>query len=114
VIAAMGKTFREEELITTDIPWAVAWYADRSALLMPVDEKSWLYVNDEIHGLAGIYLTQQTHLDMRLIDVVVGYQQFWLNLYQRPNPALPLKSLAPLLSRGEQVLLSDRPRWVVE
>ncbi|MEI6083974.1 MAG: glycosyltransferase family 39 protein [Verrucomicrobiota bacterium] len=114
VIAAVGKTFREEELIATDIPWAMAWYADRSALLMPVDEKSCLYVNDEIHAVAGIYLTQQTHMDMQLMDVVVGYQQFWLNLYQRPNPNLPLKALAPLLPRGEQVLLSGRPRWVVQ
>ncbi|MCG3149141.1 MAG: hypothetical protein PCFJNLEI_02600 [Verrucomicrobiae bacterium] len=114
MVSAVGRVFRQEELVASDIPWAVAWYADRSAVLMPGDETSYLALNDEIHRVAGVYLTQQTHLNLRLIDVVVGYQQFWLNLYQRPNPNLPLKAFAPLMPRGEQVLLSDRPRWVVQ
>lgn len=112
IVAAVGRTFREEELIATDLPWAVAWYADRSATLMPVDEQTFLQFNDDIHGLTGIYLTQATHMDLELTKVVVGYQQFWLNLYLRPNPNLPLRSIAPLMEHGEQVLLSSRPRWI--
>ena len=113
IVTAVGQTFREEELIATDIPWAVAWYADRSAVLLPEDQKSFLRINDDVHGIAGIYMTQETHLNLRLVDVVVpGSSSFWLYLFTTVNSGLGMQVMDPLLPGGGQMLQSSRPRWL--
>jgi hypothetical protein len=36
-LAEMGTMIGENEAVATDIPWAVAWYMDRAAILLPKD-----------------------------------------------------------------------------
>lgn len=110
VVTAMGETFREHDLLASDIPWAVAWYSDRSAVLIPVEEKTYMeFINDPLHVISGIYLT--TRSEWRL-DAIQNYK-FWLSKYDFVHPppeSFPLKYRRPLTPDGEQVLWSDQPK----
>jgi 4-amino-4-deoxy-L-arabinose transferase-like glycosyltransferase len=110
VIAAMGSSFRESEVMVSDIPWAVAWYADRAAVWTPFEEKDYLAINDNVLAIAGIYLTQATLQQLQVMDMITGYQKFWLDRYRPPPANFPLQFFRPLTPDGQQVLLSNRSR----
>jgi hypothetical protein len=110
VVAAMASTFRDTDLLVSDIPWAVAWYGDRAAVWTPYEEKDYLAINDNVQVIAGIYLTQATLQQIQVPEMVTGYQKFWLDKYRPPPPGFPLQFFRPLTPDGQQVLLSNRAR----
>lgn len=110
VVAAVGETFRENDLVATDIPWAMAWYGDRSAMLIPAEESSYIYYNDNLRVFAGIYLT--TLRDWHWMDALTSYS-FWLSKYDMVHPPpekAPLQYRRQITVDGEQILWSDTPR----
>ncbi len=109
VIATTCDTFRDDELLASDVPWAVAWYGDRSAVIMPWSEEDYVKINDHMHFISGIYMTQQTLLELKVGQIVKGYQQYWLTKY---DPRMKPKDMyfRTLTKDGEQILLSNRQR----
>lgn len=110
VVAAVGDTFRPEDTVATDIPWALAWYADRTGVLLPLSEADYIRINDEYQAFAGIYMTPRTLQELTVTQVVSGYQQFWLTKYQPPPPGAFLRFFRPLTPDGLQTLTSNRSR----
>src|ERR1017187_270594 len=113
VVTALGRVFGEDEVLVSDIPWAVAWYADRSAIWKPFEEKDFLLINDNVKLVSGIYLTQETLQQQKVLDMVSGYQRYWIQMFdlQRFPPAnFPLQFARPLTPDGQQVLISNRRR----
>lgn len=113
IVTAIGRVFRQEEALVSDIPWAVAWYADRTAIWAPLKEEHYFAINDEVKLISGIYLTQQTLLQQGVLDVIAGHQRFWIQMFQPPqnwNPQFPLQFFRPVSPDGQQVLISNRPR----
>jgi hypothetical protein len=116
VVAAMGYAFREEELIASDIPWAVAWYGEQPAVWLPYDRNDFFAINDPICPIAGIYITQATPMSQTVVETWSGQQQFWTRvfqpppLWQPPDPSFPLQQWRPMTPDGLQILLSNRPR----
>jgi len=107
----LGRIFREDELLGSDIPWAVAWYADRSTLWMPKREKDFMEINDHVRVIAGVYLTQKTLEQESVLEEWLGEERFVLRLCQPPPPpGFPLQVYRPMTPDGEQVLLSNRSR----
>ena len=110
VVAAISETFNAGDLLASDIPWAVAWYGDRSTVLIPVEEKTYMeLLNDKLHIVSGIYLTtwREWHLDAPTVH------NFWFSKYDfghPPSNSFPLKYRRQLTPDGDQVLWSDRPR----
>jgi hypothetical protein len=113
-VAKLGQAFREEELLASDIPWAVAWYADRSAVWLPFSEQDYIAINDEVRLITGIYLTEATLQQAGPVEMLTGYQHFWVRLYNPPPPPnFPLQSWQKLpipLPQAQHILLSNRPR----
>ena len=59
-IAVFREWTGANEIIASDIPWAVAWYADRKSLWLPATQKDFITLNDyeKLGGkTVGIYLT---------------------------------------------------------
>jgi hypothetical protein len=106
VIATIAPTFDNGDLIATDIPWAMAWYGNQSAILLVEDQDNYIKISDNVHHISAIYMTQETFMESRLVDMLT--QPFWLNKYSRPDPQLGLPYFRPLTPDGQQVLLSDR------
>ena len=116
-IAILGEWFDENEIIASDMPWAVGWYADRHSILLPKTMKDFTHISDfRLLGesISGIYLTPVTGNRRLFSEIYKGPYDDWVLLIERPPPdplqfALPF--FTPLPIDGECILYADRDRW---
>lgn len=115
-IAILNGWTEEREIIASDMPWAVAWYADRKSLWLPMSVKNFLEMNDygQLDGkIVGLYLTPYSGNREFLREIVKGEYKEWAPFIMR-NPPLrdfPLKYVTALPLDNECVFYSDRDRW---
>ncbi len=115
-IAVLGDWFTEDEVIASDMPWAVAWYAQRRSLLLPETVKSFNEINDYRRlgaPVSGLYLTPVTG-NLRLFsEIYKGPYRDWALLITRPPrvEGFALPFFTPLPIDGECIIFSDRDRW---
>jgi 4-amino-4-deoxy-L-arabinose transferase-like glycosyltransferase len=115
-IAILAKWTREDEIITSDMPWAVAWYADRQSLWLPMTIRDWLDLNDynQLKGrIVGLHLTPVTGNREFISEVMKGEYKEWAPFIMRNvnTKEFPLKAVTGLPVDGECVYYSDRERW---
>ncbi|MEP6669244.1 MAG: glycosyltransferase family 39 protein [Chthoniobacter sp.] len=115
-IAILAKWTREDEIITSDMPWAVAWYADRKSLWLPMTVRDWLDLNDynQLKGhIVGLHLTPITGNQPFISDIMKGEYKEWAPFIMRNvnTKEFPLKANTPLPIDGECIYYSDRKRW---
>jgi hypothetical protein len=115
-ISLLNKWTRDNEIITSDMPWAVAWYADRESLWLPMSVRDWLDLNDynQLKGrIVGLYLTPITGNRSFISEVMKGEYKEWAPFIMRNvnTKEFPLKAVTPLPIDGECVYYSDRKRW---
>jgi hypothetical protein len=116
LISVLNDWMKPDEVIATDMPWAVAWYADRRALWLP-DSLSVFNDFGDYKTLGGpvngLYLTPISGTDNKLRDIVKGEYREWALVIQR-NQALekfPLKwNTVALGLENECIFLSDHDR----
>ena len=115
-IAILGEWYGEKEIIASDMPWAVAWYANRSSVLLPKTMKDFNRISDyRVFGepLTGLYLTPITGNSRLFSEIYKGPYTEWVQLIERPPKtrefALPV--FTPLPIDGECILYADRDRW---
>lgn len=118
----VGDAMNEDELMMSDIPWAVAWYGRRQCAWLTLDyDKQFFAIHERSKPVRAIYLTPVT-IDSRFrTEILSAYMgavpkktwgRFVYETYTRveaPN-GFPLQKLrADLLP--EQIFLADRERW---
>jgi hypothetical protein len=115
-ISVLGDWTEPGEIIATDMPWAVAWYADRPALWLPRTIREFTDLSDyQVLGgpLTALYLTPVSGSMNSIGDLVGGEYAGWtpliLRQFDRVPANFPLKR-AVLLGRPECVFMSDRER----
>lgn len=115
-IGILGDWFGEKEIIASDMPWAVAWYAGRKSVLLPESVRAFNQLNDyRILGgpVSGLYLTPISGNRRLFSDIYKGGYKDWALLITRPPKvdgfALPFYAALPI--EGECILFSDRDRW---
>jgi hypothetical protein len=109
---------KENELMMSDVPWAVAWYGRRQCVWQTLDAKDEFFtINDYIKPVQALYLTWQA-MDGKLVsDCVRGGDNSWGNfalkaLSQNQLPAgFPLRNSPTSIASG--IFLTDRMRWAV-
>jgi hypothetical protein len=104
------------EVIVSDIPWAVGWYADRRSLWVPMRISDFVRINDykEAGGpLAGLYLTPYSGDRRFLSEIGKGEFKEWAGfILRQPNTKdFPLKTGTALPVDNECIFFSDRDRW---
>lgn len=118
IIHQVAQWFEPDELIMSDMPWAVAWYGNRqSVLLTRTPDKDFLDLSDWQKEVNGLYLTRLT-LDQRFLSGWVLNAKEWgrfviemLTEGEVPK-GFPLRSAPPFLSTfPHYLLLADRERW---
>jgi hypothetical protein len=97
----------ESETLYTDMPWATAWYGDRNSVLVPLEIADVAKITNGWTNVGGVYLTSETagktHVEKD------GWRDI---LYHKVPESVPFKHAIELPSgRGDQIFLSDRPRW---
>jgi hypothetical protein len=116
MIEYFGDWTRPNEIIVSDMPWAVAWYADRISLCLPASLNALTeYYNLETFGapIAGVYLTPVSRDLSYLSNLSAGEYKEMLPLLL-PSPKslenFPLKYVVGI-AENKCLFFSDRPRW---
>ena len=109
-----------DEWITTDMPWATAWYADRTSLWLPDSITDFENFHDNICPTGVLLLTPVT-LNESTPDLRTGEFKDWYNLYElallnsNTPPQFPLSKFAvypiPIGLGQAYMMWSDRERW---
>ena len=115
-IAIMRNWTTEKEVITTDMPWAVAWYADRRSLWLPMSVQDFVTLNDYklLNGaIVGLYLTPITGNKAFIADIVKGEYSEWAPFILRniTTRDFPLKVSTVMPVDNECIFYADRDRW---
>jgi len=116
-IAVLGNWYGEDEILCSDMPWAVAWYADRKTLLLPDSPRTLTRINDyRVLGgpIVGLYLTPITGNQPLVSQIYKGTYREWARLITRPpeTEGFFLRAFAPLPIEGECIIFADRERWL--
>ena len=114
-ISVLQKWYEPKELLSSDMPWAVAWYANRKCLLLPETVRQFNEISD--YGVlgtpvVGLYLTPISG-GQDFLSLIKGPYKEWGPVIMRTvnlNDFI-LKTFTPLPVDGECILYSDRERW---
>ena len=116
-----------DELMMSDMPWAVAWYGDRKCLWLTLDapnertiknrESDFFAIHDFQKPIQGLYLTRLTtdgqFFSQILLNPDWAWGKFLLDSLLKTNvpTGFPLKYSPPYYLREGQLFLTDFPRW---
>lgn len=114
-IAVLNDWMRPDEVVASDMPWAVAWYADRRSLWVPDTLKTMTDLNDykTLGGpINGLYLTPVSGSQNTLGDILKGEYRDWATVILRGVnlEKFPLKWASLLGLENECIFLSDHDR----
>ncbi len=125
IIQQIAGWMKEDDLIMTDVPWAVAWYGNRQAVwltrhLKPPPEEAtspdtFFAINDVQKPIRALYLTPRM-TDGRFLTEWLQNERSWANLMvdvivnQIVPPWCPLRA-APTGFLPTQIFLADWERW---
>ena len=115
-IAVLRTWTTEKEIIASDMPWGVAWYADRKSLWIPMTLKAFTTLNDydQLKGqVVGLYLTPISANAPFLHGVIKGEYREWAPYITRKVESrdLPFKNVTALPKDNDCVFYADRDRW---
>jgi hypothetical protein len=115
-IGIMRDWFKEDEVICSDMPWAIAWYAQRISLLLPDSVRTFNRMHDygeTLQPIRGLYLSPLTGDQPLFSGIYKGAYKEWAALITRPPQirGFPLPEFASLPIDGQCIIFSDRPRW---
>lgn len=114
-ISVLNDWMRPEEIIASDMPWAISWYADRRSLYLPETVKAFTEFHDYgIFGapVNGLYLTPISGSQNTLADILKGEYRDWAAVILRSVDIskFPLKWATLLGLENECVFFADRDR----
>ena len=114
-IAALHNWMQQNEITASDMPWAIAWYADRRALWVPDTIKTFTDLSDyNVLGgpVNGLYLTPISGSQDKLADILKGEYKDWAPIILRNMnlEKFPLRWGTLLGLENECIFLSDHDR----
>jgi len=137
-IQRLSQWVRPDELMMSDIPWAVAWYGNRPCAWTTVNAgPEFFQLNDYIKHVSALFLSEQT-MDARLLtDCLNGGRDSWYAfIFERIGVEISNASdaadvwgrayfrttsnnvrknfplhYAPARALSSGIFLADRPRW---
>jgi transcriptional regulator with AAA-type ATPase domain len=122
-IQGTASMMQPEELMMSDIPWAVAWYGDRSCAWLTLDDGATFEQMNKMKPVHAIYLTERTS-DRPFLSQTLDNKRSWgrfllqsLPKSESPQgavpPGFPLTK-APAYFAPAQMFISDAVRWKIE
>lgn len=108
-LSLLKSMVKKDELLVSDMPWAVAWYSDRPSLWLPRNRDQFTALRDiaqkQNHHVAGFVLTPVSTQDSTLASQSTGAYGEWTELIFRG----PVASLGYDLATNV-VWLRDYPK----
>ncbi len=114
-LGVLSDWMKPDEVTASDMPWAIAWYGDRRAILLPETVKTMSDISDyRILGgpVYGLYLTPISGSQNRLGDILKGEYKDWAPVISRTVnlETFPLRWGVLLGLENECIFLSDHNR----
>jgi hypothetical protein len=122
-VAIVANYMRADELLMSDMPWAVAWYGDRTCVWTTLDAGNgppydFYAINDFLKPIKALLITPITMNGKFLSDFLnvrsqeTAWMRFALDTMVRTNipGGFPLKQ-APSGFLPDFLVLTDRKRW---
>lgn len=110
-VTRVSRLIQPDELLCTDMPWATAWYGDRTSLLLPLTIDDFYDINDYTKRISGLYFTTLTRDRAYVRTLLTGSYRTWFPILEGRIPGdFPLTQGFPL-NNLDQLFLTDRPRW---
>jgi 4-amino-4-deoxy-L-arabinose transferase-like glycosyltransferase len=114
-IAVIHDWMKPDEIVATDMPWAVAWYADRRAVWLPETIRAFTEMSDyEFLGgkINGLYMTSISGSGNTMRDILKGEYKDWAPVILRSidMQKFPLKWGTMLGLEEECTFFSDYDR----
>ena len=119
LITRFSQWVQPDEAIAADIPWATAWYAGRTSLLLPesIGQFESIHSEDLLRApLVGIYLTPFSGDQAAYAGIVNGRYREWARFVlrevkQEELSGWMLRSAINLPIDAQSIFFADRPRW---
>ena len=116
-VQKISNWMQPDELMMSDIPWAVAWYGRRQCTWTTINSQyEFFQLNDYVKPVHALYLSLNT-LDGKLFtECLQGGVDSWGNFVLKTvaanqlPPGFPLKNF-PLETLLSGLYLTDRERW---
>lgn len=114
-IAALNDWMGPGEVTASDMPWAIAWYADRHAVWLPETVETMSNFNDYRtlgEPINGLYLTPISGSENKLADITKGEYKDWAPVILRSIDVskFPLPWVTLLGLENECMFFSDHER----
>jgi 4-amino-4-deoxy-L-arabinose transferase-like glycosyltransferase len=116
-IQTNAKLLNEDELMMSDMPWAVAWYGNRQCVWIPRNPREAFFeIHDRHKQVSALYLTQLTSNAKFLSQIIQGRDYDWARFVMAVLVLKELPEDFPLVHGWgrylpDQLFLCDRPRW---
>jgi 4-amino-4-deoxy-L-arabinose transferase-like glycosyltransferase len=108
---------KENELMMSDVPWAVAWYGRRQCVWLTLNaQDDFFAINDYLKPVQALYLTPETMNGKFASDLMRAGEHSWGSfialgvLQNQIPPGFPLRH-APTGFLPDRLFLTDRERW---
>ena len=108
---------KPDELMMSDVPWAVAWYGQHQCVWLTLNaQDDFFAINDYLKPVQALYLTPETMDGKFVSDLVHSGEHSWGSfivlgvLQNQIPPGFPLRN-APTGFLPERLFLTDRERW---
>ena len=93
------------------MPWATAWYGNRTSLYLPASLDEFYEINDSTRHISGLYFTSLTRDKPYVRALLTGPYKSWFPILEGRIPNdFPLNQGFPL-NNMDQLFLTDRTRW---
>jgi len=103
-----------DECLTTDIPWATAWYGGRTSILLPRDIDGFYQIAEKHQRISLAYFTTVTRDKpwVRGLSDPSAPEHSWYQVFAAGKVPgnFPLTH-GRFIAGNDQLLLADRPRW---
>lgn len=111
LIKILGGYAKPDEWVTTDMPWASAWYSDHTSLWLPDTTADFESLHDTVCPSGILYLTPVSWAKYTG-TFMTGEDKEWLPFFTRVNlPASFPLTTHTFVTGPEYSVWSDRARW---
>jgi len=113
VFILVGSWLDETEIQAMDVPWAGAWYSNRTTIWMPLKRADFFALNDFTVKISAMLLTPYSANRMLYSEINKGEFKDWAALIRRSDfRELPLPQVTVLPpNKDDFMYFSDRVRW---
>jgi hypothetical protein len=112
-IKTVAQLAQPDEWVTTDMPWATAWYGDRASLWLPDSLADFENFHDNVCSTGMILITPVTW-EAPMSNVTTGEYKDWFPIITGVGVPQTFPLQEHYTTRGvvpAYTLWSDRPRW---